>query len=358
MIELFRLLKPSAWPELTLAEPLALIALLLIPLLIWWHVRAEPTRLRFSVVRREATYPRTLRQRLLWLPTALEVLGLALLVAAIAQPQSSEYTDDSVEGIDIMLALDMSGSMNAVDMTAREIVSYQRRHSENPPSRFENAISTLQRFVEERSRDRIGMVIFARDAYVQFPLTLDYSTVQTILSRLEMESINPNATAIGNAVGLSVRGLVDSHAESRAIILITDGKQQGGNISPTEAASIARDEGIRVYPILVGSGGNTMAPTGVPRATGLMRYTPESYPIDADLLEEIADSTGGAFYRASQPHQLRDGLQEILNELETTSLQDVKSVRNTELYPVFALLALLSLLLSGVLRISWLRRIA
>src|SRR5699024_437954 len=188
-----------------------------------------------------------------------------------------------------------SGSMSAVDMSLTEIQAYQRRHDRNPPNRFDHAKETLQHFVDSRTRDRIGMVIFARHAYLQFPLTLDYATIQGLLAQLELTSIDPSGTAIGNALGLSIRGLLESDASSRTIILITDGKQEGGNVSPLHAAELARDENIRIFPILVGAGGETLVPVhGLSRQVS--RFRPENHPVDPEILQQIADMTGGAFY--------------------------------------------------------------
>jgi hypothetical protein len=126
--------------------------------------------------------------------------------------------------------------MHAIDMSEAELYAWRQERGMEPPNRFDHAIAVLKRFMQRRENDRIGMVIFARDAYLQFPLTLDYATIVSILDSLHLDMIDASATAIGNAIGVSVRGLMDSEARSRAIILITDGKQQGGNISPEQAA--------------------------------------------------------------------------------------------------------------------------
>lgn len=341
-----------------LAKPWMLLSTVVVPFAAAWLWRfRQPTTLSYSLGSAFEGYRPTPRTRLRHLPLALRLLALAVLIVGIARPQWSEFEEESVEGIDIMLALDMSGSMAAVDQQMTDILRYQRATGENPPNRFDHAIRTLKQFVAGRTRDRIGMVVFARAAYVQFPLTLDYATIQSLLDRLELTSIDAGATAIGNALGLSARGLIDSRTESKAIILITDGKQQGGNISPLHAAEIARDHGIQIFPILVGRGEDTLVPQDGPNSDHLSRYRPERYPIDPALLQEIADMTGGDFYRASQPRELEQGLQSILNELETTRLQDISSTRYQELYPWFGLAGALLLLLASALELLWLRRI-
>lgn len=336
-------------------EPWYFVLLIPVIALGAYSMYRDPPAIRYSRGALLDDAPTTLRLRLRYVPLLLKMLGLALIVVALARPQVRQFRDDSVDGIDIMIAFDMSGSMAAVDMNMTEIRAYQMRHNMNPPNRFDHAKTTLKRFVDSRSRDRIGMVVFAKEAYLQFPLTLDYNTIQGLLDTLELASIDPSATAIGNALGLSLRGLMDSDSASRTVILITDGKQQGGNISPHHAAEIARDEGIRVYPILVGSGVDTLVPVdGLSRRPS--RFRPESHPIDPDLLQEIADMTGGVFYRATQPEELEQGLNQILNELETTRVRDVASVQAQEQFMQVAVAAFLLLACAAAFDALWLRR--
>ena len=316
-------------------------------------VRKRRNRTAMAYSRGEATTvlgwtPRVMFSRL---PAVLRILALVAVAVACSRPQLEEFDQRAVEDIDIFLVLDMSGSMAAVDMHSGEIAEYQQRLRREPPNRFDNAISTLKSFVAGRSRDRIGMVVFAREAYLQFPLTLDYSTVQTLLDRLELNAIDASATAIGNSLGLAIRGLLNSQARSRAVILITDGKQQGGNISPMHAAETAAEEGIQLYTILVGREGPAMAPTNRRSQFGV-RYAQQDYPVDPALLQRIAETTGGSFYRAAEPEELETGLNAILDELETTQMQDVSSVLEIELYGWFAAVALALLLLEGLL--AWL----
>ena len=301
---------------------------------------------RVEVVR---DLPVTLRILVSRLPIVLRFLALVAVIIACARPQLEEFDRRAVEGIDIFLVLDMSGSMAAVDLHPNEIQRFQVQHREEPPNRFDNAIATLKRFVDGRSRDRIGMVVFARQAYLQFPLTLDYSTIQTLLDRLELNSIDSSATAIGNALGLGVRGLLNSDAQSRAIILITDGKQQGGNISPAQAADTAAEEGILLYSILVGREGAAMAPSNLRNRDGSRRYVQQDYPVDPELLQRIAEQTGGSFYRATQPEELESGLNAILDDLETSAMEDVSSVLEKEIFAWFAAAALGLLALEALL---------
>ena len=321
----------------------------------WRRYRSGPAMAyaRVDLLSSLPTTPLTLLSRL---SGVLRLVGLVALALACARPQLEEFERRDVEGIDIFLVVDMSGSMAAVDMHPDAIRRHQVSAGAEPPNRFGNAITTLRGFVRGRSRDRIGMVVFAREAYLQFPLTLDYSTIQTLLSRLELEAIDSSSTAIGNALGLGVRGLLNSQARSRAIILITDGKQQGGNISPAQAAETAAGEGMLLYTILVGAEGPTMAPSNLYNRDGTRRYVQQDYPVDAALLSEIAEATGGHFYRAAEPEELEVGLNAILDDLETTAMDDVASVSEVELYYWFALVALLALLFEGVLAWAVARR--
>ena len=341
--------------ELRFATPWLALLFLILPPLLWRMLHRSPTDVAHTRAPLFDGLPPTLKTRLRHAPAILSVVALGLAIVALMRPQLRQFSDETVDGIDIMLAFDMSGSMAAVDMGMTEIRAWQLRHNENPPNRFDEAKRTLKRFVDGRQHDRIGMVVFAKEAYLQFPLTLDYSTIQSLLDRLALTSIDASATAIGNALGLSIRGLLESDSPSRTIILITDGKQQGGNISPVHAAEIAQREGIRIYAILVGSGVETMVPVdGI--STRPSRFRPESYPTDPQLLREIAQMTDGAFYEARQPEELEEGLNAILNELEKTRIRDVASVAADELFPAYALASLLVFLLALGLEHLWLRR--
>jgi Ca-activated chloride channel family protein len=332
--------------------PVLPIGLLIGAALVFWQHRSGSVPLAYSRAQALRGLPMTPRVALRFVPPVLRALAFIAVVIACARPQWEAMDEREVEGIDIFLVLDMSGSMAAIDLSESEAVRIQRATNALPPNRFDNAIGTLKNFVTARERDRIGMVVFARDAYLQFPLTLDYGTILTLLDRLRLEAIDASATAIGNALGLGVRGLFDSEAASRAIILITDGKQQGGNISPRRAAELAEEEGITIYSILVGQSGSALIPTNLQNRDGTRRLRSQDYPVDPELLQEIAERTGGSFYRAEQPEQLERDLNSILDELERTQREDVSSVLERELFALFCIAALMLLLLDAFL--SWL----
>ncbi|CAN0491842.1 unnamed protein product, partial [Laminaria digitata] len=261
---------------MTFAYPWVLAGLGLLPLLAIWRFWPSIRRRhvgtflfsQFSLLARNA---RTWRTVLLPLPDVLLLVALGLGIVALARPQAIMAEEVDVEGIDIYLALDMSGSMRAIDediRTLRQLASKGRA----PQNRFEYATNTLKDFVKSRAYDRIGMVVFAQDAYLQFPLTLDYNTILGMLDRLQLGDIDESGTAIGNALGRAIAGLKDSDAKTRIVILITDGDRRGGNISPRQAAKIAADTGIKIFPILVGRDGASLVPASRNPFTGRGPY--------------------------------------------------------------------------------------
>lgn len=289
------------------------------------------------------------------LPDALLVLAVALMILALARPQSIEADEVDVEGIDIYLALDMSGSMRAIDMELDEVHALERR-GKRPLNRFEEAISTLKDFVSSREHDRIGMVVFARDAFLQFPLTLDRRTILSMLDRLRLGDIDEGGTAIGNAIGRGVMGLKDSDARTRILILITDGDRRGGNISPKQATEMAAKLGIKIFPILVGKEGVTLYPAGRDMFTNATHYQQTEFPVNPQLLQEIADESEGKFYRAADGQRLREDLHTILDEFERSRIRDTTSVDPDELFRPLALWCLVLLALQFMLRHTVLRK--
>ncbi len=319
---------------------LALVALVAVWLLLpRWRIKRAPTFL-FSGTHRLGQRHRGLRIYLVPFFDVIFLAALALLVIALARPQIVDYDDAEVEGIDIFVAFDMSGSMRAIDHDESE-VRRMERDGERPKNRFEEAKDTLLEFIESRPNDRIGMVLFAQDAFLQFPLTLDHGLIQDQVAQLELGDIEENGTAIGNALGRSLAGLEKSDADSRIVILITDGDRRGGNVSPMQASEMAREMGVTVYPILVGRDGKALVDTGQNPITGRTAYRAVEFPIDPDLLQRMADHTGGDYFRALDARAMSDDLHEILDGYDQTRLDDQGRAQHTERYGAFALLALL-----------------
>jgi Ca-activated chloride channel family protein len=291
-----------------LARPWALLLLALLPLAVLALRRegARAPRLRHP---RAAALLRArggLASRLGWLPGALAILALAAVAVALARPQARErqVVDASVEGIDVVIALDLSTSMKAADF--------------RPQNRLHVAKEVLKGFIGRRPNDRIGLVVFAGDAYTQAPLTLDGGILTALVDGLRFGAID-DGTAIGNALATSVNRLRESDAKSKAIVLLTDGDNNSGQISPLEAAEMARALGVRVFPILVGKGGVVPYPVGTD-VLGRTIYDQREFPVDAELLRRIAQVTGGAFAVATDREGLETGLQAVLDRMEKTRL--------------------------------------
>ncbi|MFT3917792.1 MAG: VWA domain-containing protein [Anaeromyxobacteraceae bacterium] len=306
-------------PTFDLARPWALVLLLGLPLAIaaFRLERRRAPRLHHPRAATLAAVGRGLAGRLAWLPQALLVAALGLVVLGLARPRSHERTPEAlaVEGIDIVVALDMSSSMLAVDF--------------KPQNRFHVAKEVLKQFVGRRPNDRIGLVVFSGEAYTQCPLTLDANILRQLVDQLRIGTIE-NGTAIGNALATSVNRLRESDAKSKVIILITDGDNNAGQVAPMEAAEIARGYGIRVFTILVGKGGVVPVPVGdVPGV-----YEDQELPVNPKLLQEIARTTGGTYAVATDQDSLEHGLQAVLDRMEKTRMFEASGGSHaTELFP-------------------------
>jgi Ca-activated chloride channel family protein len=268
--------------------------------------------------------------RLRDLPTVLRLAAVVFIGVALARPQSTQVTDDlELEGIDIVLALDLSGSMQENDLV---------------PNRLEAAKMVIQDFVRHRPSDRIGLVIFGRDAYTDIPLTLDHGTFLRMLAELHVGIIDGRATAIGNGIGVALNRLRKSDAKSKVIIVLTDGENNAGNISPEQAARYAQTLGVKIYTVLAGTSDAEGAP-------GRQRQ-----PVNPKLLEEIASMTGGTPYLATDTRALAERFQKILEDLQKSRIHD-RGTLYRELYRRFLLAAFALLLLETALRLTRFQRI-
>jgi Ca-activated chloride channel family protein len=297
--------------SLHLARPWALLLLAAVPLAIA-ALRLERRRAatlrhpRAALLRAAWGGPLA---RLGWLPSALVVSALALVAVALARPQGRERVaeDAAVEGIDVVVALDLSTSMRAADF--------------EPENRLHVAKEVLKAFIGRRPTDRIGLVVFAGDAWTQAPLTLDHGILRTLVDQLRFGVIE-DGTAIGNAIATAVNRLRESAARSKVVILITDGDNNAGQVSPQEAAGMAKVLGIRVFPILVGKGGLVPYPVGVD-FFGETIYERREFPVNPALLEKLAETTGGAYVNATDRESLEHGLQAVLDRMEKTRVIEV-----------------------------------
>lgn len=301
----------SPGESLHLARPWALLLLAAVPLAIvalrLERRRAPALRHPRAALLREAW--RGPLDRLAWLPHGLLVAALALAAVALARPQGRERlaADAAVEGIDIVVALDLSTSMRAADF--------------EPENRLHVAKEVLKAFVGRRPNDRIGLVVFAGDAWTQAPLTLDHAILRGLVDQLRFGVIE-DGTAIGNAIAASVNRLRESQARSKVVILITDGDNNAGQVSPQEAAGMAKALGIRVFPILVGKGGLVPYPVGVD-FFGETIFERREFPVNPALLQQLAETTGGAYVNATDRESLEHGLQAVLDRMEKTRVFEV-----------------------------------
>ena len=302
--------------DITFANPEFFYLLIIIPFLIAWYIwkrkNLKPS-LKLSTAGFYNIKQKTLRQRLLHLPFALRIFALTLLIIVIARPQSSskEQTVTS-EGIDIVLSIDVSGSMLAEDFK---------------PNRIEAAKKVAREFVEGRPNDRIGLVIFSGESFTMCPITTDHSVLVNQLNTIK-SGLLEDGTAIGEGLATSVARLKESKAKSKVIILLTDGVNNVGSIAPVMAGEIAETFGIRVYTVGVGSMGTAPYPVPTPFGT---QYQNMEVQIDEAVLKQIADMTDGKYFRATNNNKLNEIYSEI-DQLEKTKVEVMEFKKYAEEY--------------------------
>lgn len=258
----------------------------------------------------------TIRTRLVRVLPAVKIFSLLLFILAMARPQLLNYTEvQKMKGIDIVIALDISSSMASID--------YQ------PNNRLEVAKQVIGDFIRKRSSDRLGLVLFAGEAFTKSPLTVDYGILKYYLSETRIGEIE-DGTAIGMALASSVNRLKVSESKTRIVILLTDGVNNRGEIAPLDAARIARDFDIKVYTIGVGKEGKADFP--VTDRLGNRRLVPVDVKIDEELLRKIAEETGGLYFRATEQDSLREIFREI-DQWEKTEIQSRQLTERKDLYP-------------------------
>ena len=316
------------------------LLLLLIPLVFWYFFKLRKTQATFKV---SSTYAfrgksKSTKVYLRHLPFLLRTIAIALVIIVLARPQLvNSWETSQSEGIDIVLALDVSGSMLAQDFK---------------PDRLEAAKKVSSEFVADREKDNIGLVIFAGESFTQCPLTTDHGVLLSLLHEVKYGMIE-DGTAIGLGLANSVNRLKDSKSQSRVVILLTDGSNNRGQIAPLTAAELAKSYGIRVYTIGVGSQG--MAPTPVQTPYG---ERIQNMPVDIDekTLTEIAGITGGKYYRAENNQKLAEIYSEI-DSMEKYLISVNRVTRKQELYLSFAFMALGLVFVELLLRRTLLRSI-
>ncbi|PID91835.1 MAG: aerotolerance regulator BatA [Bacteroidetes bacterium] len=328
--------------ELEFARPVFFYAFLLIPLMIGWYSWKGKRATAALTVSGFENLDERLSSSRIWLRHALFVLRVvvvALLIIALARPQSSNRWEEvSTEGVDIVLCMDVSGSMRAMDFR---------------PNRLEASKSVGIEFVNARQDDRFGLVVFAGESFTQCPLTTDRAVVVNFLKDIDFGTIE-DGTAIGMGLATAVNRIKDSKAKSKVIILLTDGVNNSGDIGPLTAAEIAAGMGIRVYTIGIGSHGNAPIPVQDRFGRSVTRNMPVE--IDEDVLKEIAALTDASYFRATGNNSLREIYQEI-DQLEKTRMDVRQFSKKTEEYFLFLLAALLLLIIELSLRFTIFRTI-
>ncbi len=321
------------------------LLLLLIPYIVWYLLKrkkTEPT-LQMSDTFAYQFAHKSWRIRMMHLPFILRLIAFVMVVIVLARPQTTNsWKNTHTEGIDIMLAMDVSTSMLAQDLQ---------------PNRIEAAKQVASEFISGRPNDNIGLTIFAGEAFTQCPMTTDHAALlnlfQGVRTDIAQRGLIDDGTAIGMGLANAVSRLKDSKAKSKVVILLTDGSNNMGDISPMTAAEIAKSLGIRVYTIGVGTNG--MAPYPMP-VGGTIQMVKVPVEIDTRTLSGIASTTDGNFYRATNTSELHKIYKDI-DQLEKTKFNVKKFSKRYEGYQIFAAIAILSLLLEILLRITILKRL-
>jgi len=311
--------------NLVFKNPEFLWLLLLIPVIIFfmYYFRFKKvSNLKISSFDNFKT--KSFKSKLYPLMNTLRIISIALVIIALSRPQeiSNSSRTKTSSGIDIVIAVDISSSMLAQDLK---------------PNRLEALKSVASEFINDRINDRIGLVIYAGESYTKTPVTSDKEVVINSLTEISFDGIIDDGTAIGMGLATSVNRLKDSKAKSKVIILLTDGVNNSGFIDPSTAADLASTYGIKTYTIGLGTNGNARAPVAL-NPNGSFRFGITKVEIDEDLLNEVADKTGGKYFRATDNRKLEEIYEEI-NKLEKTEVEEIKYSDIDEKYRPFALLA-------------------
>ncbi len=331
---------------MTFAHPWLLLLLLLIPLLAWLRGRrGAPPAFVYSSVQLVRSMQNISRSRAGGFLNSLRWLVLVLCIVALAQPRLAKSTTEvKASGVDIVVALDMSGSMISEDFEVKG----------ERVNRFNMARQVLKGFIDKRPNDRLGLVVFASQAFIGTPLILDHDLLQANLDRLEIGVIDQNQTAIGDGLRTAVNRLVDLKAKSKIVILMTDGQNNSGKLEPLLAAEAAKALGVKVYTVGIGMRGQ--APMPMRDMFGRKVYQMVPVDIDEGTLQKIAGMTGGKYYRADNAEKFQQIYDEI-DKLEKTEASVKKYTQFTELFAWFIATGLAVLLIELVLSQTAFRRL-
>ncbi len=326
------------------ADPEYLYLLFLIPILIYWYWRRKGKnsgKIRFSDIHVIKRVGKTAKQRLRHSLFLMRLIFISLVIIAFARPQSgSKMRETTTEGVDIILALDVSSSMLAEDF--------------KPKNRLEAAKKVAEEFVQGRQNDRLGLVIFAGESFTQCPLTLDYGVLLTLLQDIKVADRDWDGTAIGMGIVNAVNRLRDSKAKSKVIILLTDGVNNRGEVDPVTASNIAAALGVKIYTVGAGSHGTALYPVEDPLLG--KRFVPMPVEIDEEVLRKIAANTKARYFRATDTQKLSEIYTEI-GELEKTKIEVKEFTRYDEYFSAFLFAGLALFLLEIILTSTVFRKL-
>jgi Ca-activated chloride channel family protein len=312
------------------ASPYFLLLLPILGIIFFYRKRALKPAMASSSVAVVGDIRPSIFLRMSWIVSGFNYSAVIFLIIALARPQMGvNETFLPTEGINIVLALDLSESMAAMDFTAKGKVVDRLTATKN----------VVNDFVEKRGQDRIGLVVFGSHAYTQLPLTRDYSAIVTILEHLKIGSAGPN-TAIGDAIGIAIKRLKDIKSKSNVIILLTDGQSNSGQLSPEDAVKIAREKKIKIYTIGVGRRG--LAPFLIEDPVFGKRYVRHRVDMDEKSLKAIAKQTGGAYFKAENTHEL-EKIYDSIDQLEITAVKVKTFAQYNDFYHLVVIFALILL---------------
>ncbi len=348
----------DAWPSATFEHPWLLLGLFLVPAVLWWGTVGQDERtprMRLGTILPFLRGPRGVRARFRDLPGVLRAISVGLLIVAIARPVSvlRDQTGND-KGIDIVVVLDLSGSMRAIlDAKPGDLPGNISLPPGRRLTRLDTAKIVIQDFISRRKTDRIGVVVFGKSAYVLSPPTLDYHLLNELVGKMSLDVIDGSSTAIGDSLATAVARLRRSDAQSKVVILLTDGDNKEGLVSPQYATELATSQGCRVNTIQIGSDDEVEVESGID-LLGHPQYTRRRYPVNPELLKWIAKTTGGNAYVATDARALAESMHSVLDQLEKTRFE----ASRTSFEDLFGFLLIPGVVLVGLdaLLRAWLLR--
>ena len=350
--------RSEAWSSATFEHPWLLLGLLTVPFVFWWGTVGQDERtprMRLGTIAPFLRGPRGIRARFRDLPGVLRAASIMMLVVAIARPVSvlRDQTSDD-KGIDIVVVLDLSGSMRAIldakpgDLPGNIVIPPGRRLT-----RLDTAKIVIQDFISRRKTDRIGVVVFGKTAYVLSPPTLDYHLLTELVGKMNLDVIDGSSTAIGDSLATAVARLRRSDAQSKVILLLTDGDNKEGLVSPQYATQLATTQGCKISTIQIGTDDEVEVENGID-LLGQPSYVRRRYPVNPELLKWIAKTTGGNAYIATDARALAESMHSVLDQLEKTRFE----ASRTAFEDLFGFLLIPGVILVGLdaLLRAWLLR--